>query len=562
MYKFIKNFVLKRFRYNHELMRILYWLRYKLFVIPRLRRQLSVRPLDKSALNSGIKRKILFPLIETSHYQYYQLLIIAKSLEIRGESVKILICGQSLDGCELKSFRNEKDTDPCWRCRFNERSILPLFELEVVRIKDILSSSEIDSIGLEAAELISEGSKEVMRHGIQLKQSIEDSVIRYFYGATPDNNKYVNSIRQAHTKTALMSAEIAHRIDVEWGPNVVISNMPCYSAWEPYYRYYRNNKNRFSQISMSAFNFNSIVYNSFDLFPAERRFHQYVKWRRNNTLNGNEREALQEFISKRTLGEADLFVENKYFSAVGRPDEIKEKLKYDKTKRNIFLFSNLYWDVGLSERGGLFVGVLDWVMNTIELVKDNKKCHLYIKPHPAEFFGSAGSLKGVSQFFKEQYPEGVSNVTIIDPELKFNTYHLFPLIDVGVIFTGTIGLEMMLAGIPVISTGETSHKRLNLAAEPSSLEDYKLYLLGEKSFPVVSFELLELFSYFYFIRTLIPWHLTKQVYNDDFDGFSINSLNELLPGHDSFLDHLCNCIVDSHNTIPEAWSQLEKDDFK
>jgi hypothetical protein len=555
--KFFKIILLKYVLSNFKMMRLLYWLRCNLIIIPRLKYQLYNQTKDQNLDRKNEYKRILLPLIETNHYQHYQLLILAKALELRGASVRILVCGQSLEGCEIKSIRNEQDNDPCWKCRFNEKTILPLFGLETVKLTDVLSKHEITSFGLEARLLTSAGDKEVVRHGVNLQQSIEDSVVRYFYGATPADARYVNTIREAHTKTALMSIEVAHRIDIEWAPNIVLSNMACYSAWEPYYRYYRSRQKRYFQISISAFNFNSIIYNSFDLFPATKRFRKYMMHRSGNKLNKDEQKELIDFIHNRISGKSELFVENKYFSAKANSETIKEILKYDETKRNIFLFSNLYWDVGLSDRSDLFAGVLDWVIGTIEIAKNDQNCHLYIKPHPVEVFGPSGSLKGVAQFIKEKYPNGISNVTIIEPELKLNTYQLFPLIDVGVIFTGTLGLEMMLAGIPVISTGETSHKGLNLAVEPSTLSEYGAYLVGEKDFQKVSKDLLELFSYFYFIQTLIPWRLTKRVYADDFTGFTIRSLSDLELGRDPVLDHLCNCIVDPENSLPEAWSEIE-----
>ena len=52
---------------------------------------------------------------------------------------------------------------------------------------------------------------------------------------------------------------------------------------------------------------------------------------------------------------------------------------------------------------------------------------------------------------------------------------------------------------------------------------------------------------------MIPFNLTKQVYADNFDGFMIKSLDDLILGKNKYLDHLCNCILDSKNTIIEGW---------
>ena len=61
-----------------------------------------------------------------------------------------------------------------------------------------------------------------------------------------------------------------------------------------------------------------------------------------------------------------------------------------------------------------------------------------------------------------------------------------------------------------------------------------------------------MFSYFLFKKTLIPWNLTKKAYGDNFEGYSINHLNELEEGQNKYLDHLCDCIL-NENKVPESW---------
>ena len=545
--------ILNKLTGNVKIQRYIFSVEYNALLKKKLCRQLVSNAQINSSKNDAHSVRVLLPLIETSHYQYYQLIALAKALELRGAQVKVLICGQSLDGCELKSVCNSNDDDPCWKCRFNEVNVVPLFGLETIKLTDVLSVEVIAKCGVDAKCLVVDEHKEIIRKGVNLSQSVDDSVVRFFYGAVPKDQDQVRKVREAHIKTALMSIEAANYIDDLWAPHVVLSNMPCYSAWEAYFRYFSINSSRFRQISMSAFEFKSVVFNGFELFPANERFEKYLKTRKKPYLAQDELSKLYHFINKRHSGRADIFSRDGYFSQDCRSEDIPEKLYLDKSKRNVFLFTNLYWDIGLSDRKGIFDGVLDWVIQTIEILKSVPQCHLYIKPHPAEVFGSAGSLKGVSDIIRDTYPNGLDNMTIIEPNWKIITYDLFQYIDVGVIFTGTLGLEMMLSGIPVISTGSTSHKGLGFAEEPDSIEAYRIMLLGENNSPKIDKDKLELFSYFYFIRTLIPWTLTKQAYADSFDGFTFESLDDLKPGKDPYLDHLCNCILDSDNTVPEDW---------
>ena len=524
-------------------------IKYHLTISGRLKSQLSFAERSESQKIFAGKR-VLIPLIETSHYQYHHILGIGKALQLRGAEVKVLVCGEVLNGCEIKSVRNEGDKDPCWNCRFNVEHILPLYGLETLKIQHIMPASEITKIRSIAAKLISERAS-IQRCEINLDRSVQDSLIRYYYGAVPVDEKQVGKVRQDHSMSALLTAEVARRIDEEWNPNIVLCNMSCYSTFEAFYKHYSNNGERFRQISIDPMNYFAITFNQLDLYKLNR-FLSYRESRISKLLSDSERALLNEFLNKRFAGHSEIFLREAYFKLFSK-NEILAQLNLDIEKQNIFLFSNIYWDVGLSEMAGLYPGVISFVLCTIELLKNKPNIHLYIKPHPGEVFDSSSSLKGISQIVREKYPQLPANVTVIEPEWKINTYDLFPHIDLGVIFNGTVGLEMMLAGIPVVSTGATTHYGLGFAAEPYTEAEYINLLLGEKEFPKYKKEDLELFAYFYFIRSRMPFSLVKQVYGAEFAGFAFESLDELLPGKDAQLDHLCNCIMDLKHIVVENW---------
>ncbi len=499
---------------------------------------------------SEINSKILVPLIETNHYQFYQILMIAKVLQIRGAHVKVLLCGQNLEGCELKSERNENDKDPCWQCRFNQHNVVGLFGLEIIQISDIINQSKLEELKKESSFMMNNDNVEIERHGIYLSRCINDSVVRYYYGTLPEDVHKVSNVKYAHVLTALINIEIAKYIDESWKPNIVLNNMAGYSAWAPYADYFEKNGNRFRTISMAPYDYSCIRFNILDILKSTNRFQSYKRTRFSEKLTDLERDKLFQFIDKRVKNKSKIFKEFNMFS--DEQFDLENILSLDRNCRNIFLFLNIHWDVGLSDSSDLYSDPISLTFDTIEICKEIPNCKLYIKPHPGDIFG-VKSNKGMSELIKDKYPKLPSNIIIIEPEWKIKPYDLFDFIDVGVIFTGTLGLEMMLSGIPVISTGLTPHHGLGFAAEPKSINEYRSLILGEKQTYPVDRDQLEMFAYFYFIRTLIPWTLTKQSFGDNFDGFSFDTLDSLRPGKDRYLDHLCDCILDLDNTTPEAW---------
>ena len=79
-------------------------------------------------------------------------------------------------------------------------------------------------------------------------------------------------------------------------------------------------------------------------------------------------------------------------------------------------------------------------------------------------------------------------------------------------------------------------------------------MLGEEKVIIPDQERVELFAYFYFIKSKIPWNLTEKAYGERFKGFTFNNLNEILPSKNKILDHLCDCIIaKDEKIVPEAW---------
>lgn len=515
-----------------------------------IERQLSYLPgSGPQVLSSG--PRILVPMIETSHYQFYQVLALSKALQLRGAKIKLLLCGSMLQGCELKSTRSFS-LDPCLNCRFNAKKTVPMFGLDVITLSDIISEQERADIRSTAQQLVKNYPDSFLYEGIEIMLMVNDSVIRYYYGAVPpEGSEELERIKVYHLETAMLNIKAAHNIYQEWQPQIVMGNMNVYSTWEPYFRIAPLYGIDHSVVSMSTFDYNSIVLNRIDIYKNSNRFDKWLASRNFKTLDDAERSELNAFVENRFSGASRIFVDNNVFED---GSDVMSILKIDKTKKNIFLFTNIYWDVGLSETGSLYNGVIPWVLDTIELLKENKDCHLYIKTHPAEVFDSTPSLKGVIQFIQERFPILPANVTIIRPEYKIKTYYLFPFIDLGVVYNGTLGLEMLLRNIPVVITGMAPYGYLDSVFCPETIEEYKKDLNNKNVNHQLDTNEIELFAYFYFVKALLPWNLTEQAFGNEFSGFSFQSLDDLLPGKNKYLDHLCNCIMDGKNNIIENWA--------
>lgn len=542
-----KELITNSWLYRYLILNIKYYRVLK----PRLKVNLSLH--NELLVNTGQvkKHRILVPLIETSHYNFYQILIMAKALELRGHEVKLLLCGSSLDGCEIKSVRNNL-ADPCLTCRFNKNNVVPFFSLDTVTLNNYIVNEDNNMIEIQATEVVKAYPAKYYFKDIEVIRMTNDSVTRYYYGDIPNEHSVeLKRIRKRFLVSAMKGVLAAARINDSWKPTIIFSHLNVYSDWEPYYKYFGSKNVQLNTLSISPFNYHAQLLNYADLFSSSERFNKWLQSRQNKHLTDLEKDELSILLSSRFAGKATVFEQYGFFDS---KTSVSSHLNIDSQKNNIFLFSNVFWDVGITHDDALFKDVISWVLDSIEFISNSSTSHLYIKPHPAEKYDSgATSAKGVIDYIFERFPVLPSNVTIIYPEYKINTYELFPYIDKGVVYNGTLGVEMLVNNIPVVACGRGPYSGSNLVIEPMSMDEYKNILTSEYQVFKPSKEQVELFAYFYFIKTLIPWKLTKRAYADNFDGFTNESLDKLMPGNDKYLDHLCNSILDAENTVIEDW---------
>jgi hypothetical protein len=552
----MKKYLNKIISTNFYLSKLYTIYKYFFFIRGNLKSKLNDKNIKFEKQN---KKIIIFTLIETSHPVNFLLMLIAKILQIRGYKILTLICDSFLDGCEIKSIKNSRDPNPCFNCKFNQSKIFQHFKIPTIKLSEF-NSSEINL-------LVQKGLKKFQNNNYKFKDKnkynylnthIKDSVTRYFYGNLYEE-KYkikVKEISLKHCKTALYIHEICRKIDKKFKPKAVVSSMSVYSSWYPIFHYFKNNGNRFKQFSLTQFNLSAFFFNEYQLYPSLKRYKKFLKSRKNKNLTKNENLILSKFLNKRFKGSSKIFINDEYFNKKYKTlKEIGNLLKIDKKKKNIFLFTNVFWDVAVADRGLVFNSVLDWLFYTIDLLKDNENFHIYIKPHPSEFTSSE-SLIGIEEIIKLRFKEKISNLTFVKSEFKIKPYDLKPFIDLAVVFNGTLNIEFMHQKIPVISCGLSPTYGMKLTQEITTVFKYKKILIAKNfdysKFIVKNNEKLKTFSYFYFIKNSIPWPYTSKVWGENFKGYNFYSL-EKLNYKKNILHHFSKCISKEGKFVPENW---------
>lgn len=510
-----------------------------LFIIrPRISKSLKSKTILKKTINEA-KPLVVVPILETNHHMHLHILGMAKAFSVRGFEVLVIVCDEYLPACEIKSCRTPSNINPCFQCNVNRLHLLGLFGLKTVTLSALFS---------QLKNPVEYGKQVMQDFGFDqawLSTEIEDSVTRHFYGAEgsyPEED--VLLIRQKHTDAAYMSLALGRLVLETYSPSICFNMMRNYSAWGPIFHFFESVGVAPITMTSTAFDFGSVRLNDSDLFRHKRTYERFLSQRANAELNDAERSALLTFLNNRRSGNDDLMKKWNYFDTSGIGYE-----GIDKSKKNVFLFTNVPWDIGLNEFAGPFDGVIDWVYQTIEYFKDNKEIDIWIKPHPAEVRSTSKSEQSVSSFIRQKFPKLPRNIHVIEPEKGINTYDLFNSIDLGVILTGTVGLEMALDGIPVVSAGINPCYGLGLLSEPNDIEGYFRAIELDGNVPSEKNK-LELFCYFYFIHQCFQWPLSDRSFGDNFLGFNFKEVHELQSGKIDSLDTIfceIELLVDDYN---------------
>lgn len=495
-----------------------------LIIRPNISKSLKSLTITKKTINEA-KPLVVVPILETNHHMHLHILGMAKAFSVRGFEVLVIVCDEYLPACEIKNCRTPSNINPCFLCNSNRLHLLDLFGLKTVTLSVLFS---------QLKNPVEYGRQVMQDFGLdqaRLSIEIEDSVTRHFYGAAgsyPEED--VLLIRQKHTDVAYMSLALGRLMLETYSPSICFNVMRNYSAWGPIFHFFESVGVAPITMTSTAFDFGSVRLNDSDLFRHRRTYERFLSQRANAELNDAERSALMTFLNNRHSGNDSLMKKWNYFDS----SEIGYE-GVDKSKKNVFLFTNVPWDVGLSEFAGPFDGVLDWVYQTIEYFKDNKAIDIWIKPHPAEVRSTSKSEQSVSDFIRQKYSKLPRNVHVIEPEKGINTYGLFNFIDVGVILTGTLGLEMALDGIPVVSAGINPCYGLGLLSEPKDIGSYFRAIEADSNVQPEKTR-LELFCYFYFIHQCFQWPISDSSFGDNFLGFNFKRVHELEKGEIDSLD--------------------------
>lgn len=231
--------------------------------------------------------------------------------------------------------------------------------------------------------------------------------------------------------------------------------------------------------------------------------------------------------------------------------------KIDKKKKTTLLATNVSWDAAALGKEIQFESMQDWVMETVCFFEKHSEWQLIVRSHPAEKADIIPETKEqvvpmILQYYSNNLP---NNIILIPADADISSYDLFDDISVGLVYTSTIGLEMVSAGIPVMTSGSSPYYNKGFTYDTNTKEEYFQILSYLMTYDVEKDKIEEYrmqalkFFYLYHFKYMIPNYWFSHTYGKQGVKLKIKSGKELFPSHNPVLDYICDSIIEGKPII-------------
>lgn len=484
---------------------------------PRLGRELLVGQIPfirNSAVPRAAKtlRVTFFSMLGSHSFMMASEVALARALRARGHIVSLVLCDRVLPVCENKPAASPEHWDRlCNGCNTFGEALLSASGIQFQRVGELVSQATepADLAYLEEADF---------------SHIVDSSLFKCFrigrLRGTPEEALLRRMIEQSCQLSARAALAVTHT-----KPDRVIMSHGVYSTWAPALAVFNAR-----HIPVAVYNKgkkrNSTVMN---WVTGLTEWDVSREWERikNIPLSQKERDRISSYLSTRLTHASDAMRYN--FGDEESEDETWRRLNLDRAKSTFVLFTNVLWDAASAQREIAFPNAVDWVLETIDWFTRHPDLQLVVKIHPAEVV--IGTKQPFAEEIRARFPVLPSNIRIVQPHEKVNSWSFYRIATAGLVHTSTPGLELPLLGVPCVVVSRTHYRGKGFTIDVDTKEQYFRLLETFDSYNANLSEMQELalrYAHLLFERYHLPWDFLYEASFGNYTAFNFQSDEQLL----------------------------------
>ncbi len=473
--------------------------------------------------------------------------ILCYALRLRGAEIHPMYCdsAQSVE-CDYWGglWLGQKSFAECCKGCANKSQLLwrdsPTSPFKLSRY---LRLSDIEAVNHRTEYLDAEQWALYTEDGMPFGEWAKDILVNNYlvgdYHLVPDYHR----LGLAHLRNLLQLNKAYRRIIDEVKPDRAISNDSYYGVWAilqklferqgiPYYSHWVG-----ARKGGWCYAYNDAAMN-LDFSRPWNKFSQIP-------LDERQKNRVQQWLDGRRSGK-EMILDTA--SAAGEVAEPPELSRIIVGKPTALLAANVIWDLAALNKQVVFADMIDWIVQTVRWFEAHPEYQLIIKPHPGELHPAIPATKErVEVALAERAVHLPDNVLLLPPRVNLSVYQLFPLVQVMLAHTTTVGIEIAAGGLPVITTARSPYRGFGFTLDPSTKQEY-FDLLGktlrrEKLIDVASqIDLAHKFILFYYYHYYTKIDIMDYTWGKH-PQLKVKSVAELFEGKNKHLDYIIDSII-------------------
>ncbi|MCH7576051.1 MAG: hypothetical protein IIA59_13150 [Candidatus Marinimicrobia bacterium] len=352
---------------------------------------------------------------------------------------------------------------------------------------------------------------------------INSSLVRFFISAPDDqilrSEKEYPRAEKMFRDNADIAAVIAEKAIAQLQPDMVISSHGIYTTWGVFVREMRKHDIEVITYSSNGYHIDALDFARNGIACAKDNseyFDHFIENILGRALAQEELEqTVNEFVGRRFSGKANDVRRIGIDSDQADTGIIRELAAAKTSGIPVFaLFPNVMWDNATTSKkqNVIFESPVEWLVETVKHFLAGERGLLVIRAHPAEYTWMPVRV-AIEDILVRHFGSEVlthENLIIISARSRMPSYRLFEYIDAGFVYNGTIGLEMIYQGIPVLVGARAPYSGMGFTADMTDMTAY-FAATGQLSTVLETQEQgrdrLVWFLYVYFILNGIPLKL-------------------------------------------------------